>query len=345
MTWRAWLPSRRLRVWVGLSLFLLIALGAAGAATLYLRHWWTAPLPINDSVMVEIREGDTVGDLAVQLVDAGLLDEPQLLRWMTRVSGLAGSLKVGEYALRYGDTPERLIARIVAGDVVSYSFRIVEGVRIAAVLEDLRAQPKLRHTLDDVDTDRLLAILGVEEQADTHHGEGWFFPDTYRYVAGDEDRALLIRAHRKMRRELDAVWAVRAEGLPYRSPYEALVAASIVEKETGLAGDRAHVSQVIATRLTKNMPLQMDPTVIYGLGDAFDGNLTRTHLKSPTPYNTYVHNGLPPTPIGLPGGDALRATVNPSGAPYLYFVSRGDGSTQFSTTLEEHLAAVRRYRP
>ena len=343
MIWKAWLPAARLRLWGGL--FLGVVVAGVAAAAIYLQHWWTSPLPVDEGLTVVVREGDSVADLAKRMRDADLLEHPRLLRWMTGLHGFAGALQVGEYAVRYGDTPERLISRIVAGKVVSYQFRMLEGARIAGVLADLRAQPKIRQTLNGVDARGLLTILGVDEELRTSHGEGWFFPDTYLYVAGDEDRALLIRAHRKMRRELSAVWESKAEGLPYRTPYEALVAASIVEKETALASDRAHVSQVIVARLGKDMPLQMDPTVIYGLGDAFDGNLTRTHLESPTAYNTYVHRGLPPTPIGLPGREALRAAVNPSGSPYLYFVSRGDGSSEFSTTLEEHLAAVRRYRP
>ncbi len=329
------------RGWIGLLVVLAVGFGATA---LYLYRWWTSPLPVGATTVVVVREGDTAVDLAVRLADAGLLHHPGLLRWMTRLNGLAGALKVGEYEVGYGDTPRRLITRIVAGEVLRYRFRIAEGARIADVLESLRAQPKILQTLATVRPQTLLAALGVEAEIQGDHGEGWFFPDTYSFVAGDEDWTLLIRAHRKMREELQAVWAARAAGLPYKTPYEALIAASIVEKETGLAPDRANVSQVIVARLRRNMRLQMDPTVIYGLGDAFDGNLTRAHLKTPTPYNTYIHKGLPPTPIGLPGRDALQAAVKPSGAPYLYFVSRGDGSSEFSTTLEEHQAAVRRYR-
>lgn len=215
---------------------------------------------------------------------------------------------------------------------------------VVDVLAALRATPKLRQTLEEVRPETLLAVLGVAGAAGSSHGEGWFFPDTYRFMAGDEDRALLLRAHGKMRAELDAAWRSRAADLPYRTPYQALIVASIVEKETGRAAERAHVSQVIAARLVGNMRLQVDPTVIYGLGAAFDGNLTRAHLQQPTPYNTYLHKGLPPTPIGLPGRGSLRAAVRPSGAPYLYFVARGDGSSQFSATLEEHRAAVNKYQ-
>ena len=212
------------------------------------------------------------------------------------------------------------------------------------MLNGLSLESRIGHTLANARPETLLAALGVELASVSSHGEGWFFPDTYRFVAGDEDRELLIRAHLKMRTELEAAWAARAADLPYSTLYDALIVASIIEKETGREADRPHISQVIAARFRSNMRLQVDPTVIYGLGAAFDGNLTRSHLREPTPYNTYVHRGLPPTPIGLPGRGALHAAVRPSGAPYLYFVSRGDGSSQFSTTLEEHRAAVNKYQ-
>ena len=331
----------RARGWIGV--LLIVAAGSVYSAW-SLFHWWTSPLPIDEATTVIVREGDAVGDIAGRLADAGLLDHPRLLRWTTQFSGLAGSLKVGEYVVKFGDTPERLMSRIVAGEVIAYRFRIVEGARIATVLADLNAHPKIGRTLGGVAPETLLAALGVDAPAGTKHGEGWFFPDTYRFVAGDEDWELLMRAHLKMREELGAAWAGRVVDLPYQTPYEALTVASIVEKETGRTADRADISQVIVARIENDMRLQVDPTVIYGLREAFDGNLTRAHLKEPTPYNTYVHKGLPPTPIGMPGRDSLRAAVHPSGAPYLYFVSRGDGSSEFSTTLEEHLAAVNKYQ-
>ena len=330
-----------MRVWFSA---LLVAAAGCGCLVWYVADWWTSPLGVDTPTVVSVHQGDTVSDLAEQLVDAGVLDHPRLLRWTTQIAGLAGSLKVGEYTLRSGDTPQRLIVRITSGVVISYRFRVMEGARVAAVLADLRAEPKLGHTLSTTAPDTLLAELGFDEPGGASHGEGWFFPDTYRFVSGDQDRDLLMRAHLKMREELGVAWAARVPDLPYRTPYEALIVASIIEKETGRAEDRADISQVIAARFAGNMRLQVDPTVIYGLGDAFDGNLTRSDLKKPTPYNTYVHKGLPPTPIGLPGRESLHAAVQPSGAPYLYFVSRGDGSSQFSTTLEEHRAAVRKYQ-
>ena len=330
-----------MRGWIGI---LLIVAAGSGYFAWFLHQWWTSPLTVGEPSTVIVREGDTVGDVARKLGQAGLLDHPRRLRWTTQIAGFAGALKVGEYVVIPGDTPQRLMSRIVAGNVISYRFRIVEGARIASVLAALADHPKIGRTLEGVAPATLLTALGVDDEAGTSHGEGWFFPDTYRFVAGDEDRDLLMRAHLKMRRELDAAWAGRAADLPYRAPYEALTVASIVEKETGRNADRADISQVIAARLGSDMRLQVDPTVIYGLGEAFDGNLTRAHLRQPTPYNTYVHKGLPPTPIGMPGRDSLHAAVHPSGAPYLYFVSRGDGTSEFSTTLEEHRAAVNKYQ-
>ena len=329
----------------GRVLILLIAAAVCAYLAWYPYNWWKSPLPVDQAVTVRVEAGDTLGDLAARLAAAGLVDSPRLLRWTTQLHGLAGALKVGEYVLNVGDTPQQLISRIVAGDVISYRFRIAEGARVADVLATLRTTAELGQTLAEARPETLLAVLGVAAEAGSSHGEGWFFPDTYRFMAGDEDRELLLRAHRKMREELAAAWGSRAAGLPYRTPYQALIVASIVEKETGRAAERSHVSQVIAARLAGNMRLQVDPTVIYGLGEAFDGNLTRAHLKQPTPYNTYRHKGLPPTPIGLPGRGSLRAAVHPSGAPYLYFVARGDGSSQFSVTLEEHRTAVNKYQP
>lgn len=307
--------------------------------------WWNSPLAIDQAASFQVAPGDTMGQVAKRLAAAGVLQRPRLLRWMTRLTGQASFVQVGEYALQPGDSPRRLVARMVRGEVLHYDFRIVEGIRVAALLAALGRQGKLRQTLGDAASETLLADLEIAPpDGALGHGEGWFFPDTYRFVAGDSDRSLLLRAHEKMRQELAAAWAERAEALPYQTPYQLLTAASIVEKETGREADRADVSQVLAARLRKGMRLQADPTVIYGLGDAFDGNLTRAHLKQPGLYNSYLNRGLPPTPIALPGRAALRAAAQPSGAPYLYFVARGDGSSQFSATLEEHLAAVRQYQ-
>ena len=322
-----------------LAVALVLVAGAVGFAA----HWWRSPLAVAEPATLRVASGGTASSLAAQLQRTGLIDHPRLLSWILRLKGDAKRLRAGEYAVAPGDTLAELMARIVQGAVVSHAFRILEGSRIAEVLAALQAEPRLRRTLDKDHPQTLLADLGLDVGT-RPHGEGWFFPDTYHFSRDDEDRALLLRAHARMLAELDSVWARRAARLPYQTPYEVLIAASLIEKETSRAEDRAHVSQVLAARLRRNMRLQVDPAVIYGLGDAYDRNLTRADLRRPTPYNTYVHKGLPPTPIALPGRAALQAAVHPSGAPYLYFVARGDGSSHFSETLEEHNAAVRKYQ-
>ena len=318
---------------------LVLVAGGAGFAA----RWWHAPLAIDEPGTFRVAPGGTALSLAAQLQAAGLIDHPRLLSWILRLRGDAGRLRAGEYAIAPGNSLADLMARILAGAVVSYGFLIPEGSRIADVLAALRSETRLTQTLAAARPETLLPDLGLAV-ATGPHGEGWFFPDTYHYTAGDEDRTLLLRAHAKMQAELRGAWAQRALGLPYQTPYEALIAASLIEKETSHAEDRPHVSQVLVARLGRNMRLQLDPSVIYGLGDADDGDLTKADLRQPTPYNTYVRKGLPPTPIALSGRAALRAAVRPSGAPYLYFVARGDGSSQFSETLEEHNAAVRKYQ-
>ena len=302
-------------------------------------------MAVKAPAVLVLESGETVVDLASKMEAAGWLEHARLLPWIMRLRGDAERLQAGEYRVTAGETLAGLLARLLTGDIVVHSFRIAEGSRIADVLGALGADRRLAQTLGGARPETLLKDLGVEmAPVFGAHGEGWFFPDTYSFTAGDEDRSLLLRAHAKMRTELDAAWAGRAPDLPYGNPYQALIAASLVEKETSRPEDRAHVSQVFAARLKRNMRLQADPTVIYGLGEGFDGNLTRAHLRQPTPYNTYVHKGLPPTPIALPGRAALTAALHPSGAEYLYFVARGDGSSEFSATLDEHNRAVRKFQ-
>ena len=318
---------------------------AAAVAVWWIDRWSAAPLALEAPAVLVLQSGDTVADLASKIEAAGWLEHAHLLPWVMRFRGDAERLQAGEYRVAVGETLEGLLARLVAGDVVVHAFRIVEGSRIANVLDALGADRRFAQTLGAARPETLLVDLGLELAPEFGaHGEGWFFPDTYSFTAGDEDRSLLLRAYAKMRSELEAAWAARSPGVPYQNPYEALIAASLVEKETSRAEDRAHVSQVFAARLKRNMRLQADPTVIYGLGEQFDGDLTRAHLRQQTPYNTYLRKGLPPTPIALPGKAALTAALHPSGAEYLYFVARGDGSSEFSATLDAHNRAVREFQ-
>ena len=328
---------------VALASALILAAGAGGFAV----HWWRSPLSVERPTTLTIEPGGTAFGVAGALEAAGLLEDGRPLPWILRLRGEAKRLQAGEYGVAPGETAGQLLTRMVNGEVVHHEFRILEGSRIADVLAALRRQARLGQSLAQTRPETLLADLGLDIAAGTlgpGHGEGWFFPDTYQFTTGEADRALLLRAHAKMMAELSAAWSQRMPELPYRSPYQVLIAASLIEKETSRVEDRPHVSQVLVGRLRRNMRLQVDPTVIYGLGDVFDGDLRRADLRRPTPYNTYVHRGLPPTPIALPGREALLAAVRPSGADYLYFVARGDGSSQFSGTLAEHNAAVRKFQ-
>jgi UPF0755 protein len=224
--------------------------------------------------------------------------------------------------------------------VVQYPLTLVEGWTFRQVMEALQADERLEHLIEDPSAEAVMARLGRRGV----HPEGRFFPDTYHFTRGSSDLDILKRAHAAMERVLAEEWEARADGLPIESPDEALILASIIEKETGLASERAEIAGVFVRRLRLGMRLQTDPTVIYGLGDDFDGNLRRADLRNDHPYNTYVHAGLPPTPIALPGREAIRAALNPADGETLYFVARGDGSHAFSVTLEEHNRAVRKYQ-
>lgn len=256
-----------------------------------------------------------------------------------RMEGLASQIKAGEYALAEGLTARGLLQKLVNGDVVYHQVRIVEGWTLQQALEALHAHPALVAQLPDDDPVALQAALGM-----TEYPEGQFFPDTYNFTRGTTDLQLLRRAHTLMQEVLDTAWVARDAGLPYATPLEALIMASIVEKETGVAAERAQIAGVFIRRLQRNMRLQTDPTVIYGLGQSFDGNLTRAHLESDTPWNTYTRAGLPLTPIALPGRAAIEASLHPDASEYLYFVARGDGTHYFSSTLDEHNRAVAQYQ-
>ena len=236
--------------------------------------------------------------------------------------------------------PDDLLALLVSGKSVGYSLTLVEGWNIRQVRAAVAGHEALKQTLEGVDDVQLMELLGLPGE----HPEGRFFPDTYRFTRGMRDLDFLRRAQRKMDRELAAAWAEKSEDAPLKSPYEALILASIVEKETGQADERPRIAGVFARRLRKGMKLQTDPTVIYGMGERFDGNIRRRDLREDTPYNTYVHAGLPPTPIAMPGREALLAAVNPAPGKAIYFVAKGDGSHAFSATLAEHNAAVRKYQ-
>jgi UPF0755 protein len=322
---------------VGLILALVASFGGAFLAW----QWWHAPPHDRAHVItLIIVPGTSLIALSEQLHAAGLVSHAEGFRIGAQLSGDAPKVKAGEFEFRPGLSPAQVLDVLVRGEAVQHSISLIEGWTVAQALAEVRSSPLLTHELQEADQANLLAMLGFEDQP----AEGWLFPDTYLITRGASDVELLRRAHEQMVATLDMVWRGRDAGLPYETRYELLIVASLIEKETGLASDRADISQVFASRLVKNMRLQTDPSVIYGLGEQFDGNLTRVNMRIDTPYNTYTRHGLTPTPIALPGIASLTAAAHPGSNDYLYFVAKGDGSSAFSRTLEEHLDAVRRYQ-
>ncbi len=321
-----------------LSIVLLLAMGAGAAAAW---HWWRQALPLPaEGVEFTIEPGSTPRAVAQGWVDAGVPADARWLYWGFRLSGDAARIRAGSYAVLPGDSPERLLAKMVHGDETLESVRLIEGWTFAQARAALAQAPGLRPTLQGRSDAEVMALLGAANVPP----EGRFFPDTYRYHRGVSDRVVLRQALQAMQRRLDEAWALRPPGSPLRTPDELLTLASIVEKETGREADRPLVAGVFSNRLRIGMRLQTDPTVIYGLGERFDGNLRKVDLQTDTPYNTYTRAGLPPTPIALPGWASLKAAAQPARTSALYFVARGDGSSEFSDTLEAHNRAVNRYQ-
>ena len=299
------------------------------------------PGPAADALVFEVTPGMPLARIARRLEEAGVIRHAWLFEWYGRGSGLAASIRAGEYRFPPHGTPREVLARLVSGEVVLHSLTIVEGWTFRQMRTAIEAHPAVRQTLQGVSGEEIMARLGREGEVP----EGWFLPETYRFARGTSDLQLMRIAHEAMQRALEAEWAGRQEGLPLKTPYEALILASIIEKETGLAAERGEIAGVFTRRLQRGMRLQTDPTVIYGLGPDFEGRLRRVHLYTDTPWNTYTRGGLPPTPIALPGRAALAAAVQPLEGRTLYFVATGhpDGSHHFSETLEEHNRAVQRY--
>lgn len=297
----------------------------------------TAPA---DGGVLTVAPGDSINGIAARLQAQGVLRSAWYLQAYARLSGQAGRIKAGEYALDADFTPPELLARLVAGRVIQYSLTIVEGWTFRQMLAAVQNHPKLVHTLNNLTDQDIMARLGHPDE----HPEGRFFPDTYHFPAGTRDIDFLQRAYDTMAQRLAETWAARTASLPIKTPYEALILASIIEKETAVPDERRAIAGVFTRRLQRGMLLQTDPTVIYGMGTAYAGNIRRSDLKTDTPYNTYTRKGLPPTPIALPGAAALAAAVDPAAGDSLYFVARGDGSHVFSNTLAEHNRAVRRYQ-
>jgi UPF0755 protein len=327
------------------NLFLLALLLGAGAAW-YLhadyRRFAERELALgNQERVLEVKRGDSFDDVLRRLRRLGVREGRdwywKVLAWE---QGVITRLQVGEYALGHGLTPGQLLFKLESGAVIQHRFTIVEGWSFRELRLALARDSGLEQTLAGLSDAEVMKRIGAPGE----HPEGRFLPETYNYTKGITDADLLKRTYLAMKHALDAAWAERDKDLPLRSPYEALILASIVEKETGVAAERPQIAGVFIRRLRLGMKLQTDPTVIYGLGEAFDGNLTRRHLEDDTQYNTYVRFGLPPTPIALPGRAALEAAVRPAPGETLYFVARGDGSHEFTTNLADHNRAVARWQ-
>ena len=320
-----------------LSLLILAALLAgAGLAWLVL-----SPLPLASSPLdFQVAPGSSARSTARQVADAGVGLNPVAFEILVRATRSAADLKAGSYEVEAGISLWVLLQKLTRGDVSQSEIALIEGWNFRQLRERLNAHPDLRHDSQGLSDQEILQRIGAAEA----HPEGLFFPDTYLFGKQSSDLDLLARAYRAMGKRLQAEWERRAEGLPLQHPYQALILASIVEKETGKAADRQQIAAVFVNRLRRGMLLQTDPTVIYGLGESFDGNLRKADLLADTPYNTYTRGGLPPTPIALPGQGALQAALHPAASSALYFVARGDGSSHFSNSLEEHNQAVNRYQ-
>ena len=322
------------------TIFLLAALAVLGVGGWGL--WWVhQPLRFaGPTADLSIEPGTLPRGVAQAVNDAGVDVQPQLLYWWFRVSGQGRSIKAGSYELEAGITPFGLLAKLARGEETLRAVTLVEGWTFRQFRSALQKEEGLKPDTKGLADEAVMTLLGRQGV----HPEGRFFPDTYNYAKGSSDVAVLRRAMRAMDRRLTAAWAQRSPQAVVKTPDEALILASIVEKETGKAADRPFVSAVFNNRLRAGMPLQTDPTVIYGMGAAFDGNLRKKDLLADGPWNTYTRPGLPPTPIAMPGRASLFAAVQPAPSQALYFVARGDGSSQFSSNLDEHKRAVNKYQ-
>ena len=312
---------------------------AAAAGSLW---WWAGqPLTLRTSPLdFRIVAGSSLRSAIGQMREAGIEVDPTLLSLLARLGKADTAIKAGSYAVNAGVTPRQLLDKLLKGKFTQGELTLVEGWTFRQWRARMDVHPDLRHETRGLSEAEIVARL----QLDVTSLEGQLFPDTYLFDKQSSDLELLARAHRAMQRKLEAEWERRAGGLPYKSPNDALIMASIVEKETGREADRQMVATVFINRLRKGMLLQTDPTVIYGLGDKFDGNLRKRDLLADTAYNTYTRPGLPPTPISMPGQASLRAALNPAPGDVVYFVARGDGSSEFSRTLDEHNRAVNKYQ-
>lgn len=315
---------------------MLAAIALTAAAFLY---WWNQPIHLTEDHRLVVAEGATLSSISRELAGLGLIEYPVLLARAGRVLQVDRGIHAGHYLIEPGISPKGLMQLLASGDTLLSKLTIPEGLTARQIMDLIQSQAELERSLTGIDDPWILSrfesVGGVE---------GWLFPDTYRFTANTSDKDIIAIAHNRMQNELDRAWQRRSENAQLKTPYEALIMASIIEKETSHAGERGEISGVFHRRLAQSMRLQTDPTVIYGIGEAFDGDITRAHLRDKgNIYNTYQHRGLPPTPIASPGRASLEAAVMPKEGTSLYFVADGRGGHVFSDTLAQHQQAVRAY--
>jgi len=325
------------------KILLVLALLAAAALFGGYRYWESrlaAPIAVDEPTLYEVPRGAGYNRVVADLAERGVIADDWAFRLLTRLEPEAvPSLRPGEYMLEPGMSGREMIALLGSDRVVTYPLTIPEGWTFRQMRDLLEAAPKLETRTEGLSDEEVMALLDREGV----HPEGWFFPDTYRYHKGVSDLEILGQALSRMERILEEVWASRVDDLTIETPYEALIMASLIERETGAPEERREIAGVFKRRMEQGMRLQTDPTVIYGMGERYEGRITRADLREATPYNTYVIDGMPPTPIAMPGRASLEAAVDPLPGETLYFVSRGDGTHHFSRTLREHNNAVNRY--
>ena len=316
---------------------ILLAAWAAGVFYLQYQKALNAPLVAEGDGIITVKRGDTLASLNHELVQRGVIHSDWVLPVYARLNPQAANIKAGDYRIDASASLPSLMNDITNGKVVVYNITVVEGKTFKDLRANLEQTAGIEHTLNDKTDAQIATLLGIDGSP-----EGWFMPETYQFHRGSSDLELLKRMYGEMQRTLEQEWPNRADGLPLANPYQALILASIIEKETGVASERPQIAGVFVRRLQKDMLLQTDPSVIYGAAD-YHGDLTRKHLQTDTPYNTYINKGLPPTPIALPGKASIEAALHPADGDSLYFVADGTGGHTFSATYEEHQQAVARY--
>lgn len=326
---------------VTLMILGLVATAMLSAGLSWYQRFLEEPVVLEkEQMLFTVSPGATVRSVAHKLADRGLISSRFLFTMLAYQTNQEEALKAGEYAITAGMHPPQLLDLFTSGKSVQFPVTLIPGITFREAVQRVSDSDVFKIELAGLPDAEIMQRIGL----DAEHPEGWLFPDTYLFDRGTTDTEILKRAYQRMRSVLEQEWTKREDGLPINTPYQALILASIVEKETGLAAERPRIAGVFTRRLQQGMKLQTDPTVIYGMGEEYDGNIRRDDLTKPTPYNTYVIKGLPPTPIALPGREAINAVLHPAAGDSLYFVARGDGSHHFSATLDEHNCAVRQYQ-